>query len=206
MYATHFLSSSNAGLGIAAERQRSSLGEAPELYPADLLNCPELNECDGSWWLAHTKPRQEKALASDLCGAEVAFYLPLILRKSLTRGRTRVSRIPLFPGYVFLHGDDSARLQALKTNRVLTATAVADGERLRSQLQRFWDLIAKGAPLVRESRLCAGERVRLKAGPFRGTEGVVLRRDGKTKLLVAIDFLQQGASIEVDDCMLEPVD
>jgi transcription antitermination factor NusG len=99
-----------------------------------------------------------------------------------------------------------ARVSALKTNRLLTAQSVPNGEQLRLQLLRFAELIASGAPLVRESRLAPGERVRLKAGPFRGTEGVVLRRDRKTKLLVAIDFLQQGASFEVDDCMLEPVD
>jgi transcription antitermination factor NusG len=87
----------------------------------------------------------------------------------------------------------------------LTVRDVPDGERLRVQLLRFAELIALGAPLVRESRLMPGERVRIKAGPFRDTEGVVLRRNGKTELLIAVDFLQQGASLEIDDCMLEPV-
>jgi hypothetical protein len=66
-------------------------------------------------------------------------------------------------------------------------------------------LISAGARLTRESRLVAGERVRVKGGPFRDTEGVILRRNGKTELLVAIDFLRQGASLEVDECMLEPI-
>jgi transcriptional antiterminator RfaH len=181
-----------------------------DLFPAELLNrsAPlqnnEPSRCHG-WWLAHTRPRQEKAVAADLFALSVGFYLPLLTRKSLTRGRPRMARVPLFPGYVFVFGSEEDRLSALKTNRLLTVQYVPDGERLRKDLVQFWELIAAGARLTRESRLTAGERVRIKAGPFRDTEGVVLRRNGKTELLVAIDFLRQGASLEVDECMLEPI-
>jgi len=180
------------------------------LFPVDLLSDEFAADEDHDaekrvWWLAHTRPRQEKAVALDLRSRRLAHYLPLITRKSLTRGRPRLSRVPLFPGYVFVCGSREDRLTALKTNRLLTVQHVPDGERLRSQLKQFSDFIAAGVPLVRESRLLPGERVCSKAGPFRGTEGVVLRRNGKTELLIAVDFLQQGASLEIDDCMLEPV-
>jgi transcription antitermination factor NusG len=179
-----------------------------DLFPADLLS-QEFAPLGGDshereWWLAHTRPRQEKAVAAALLSRQVSYYLPLVTRKSLTRGRPRVARIPLFPGYVFVCGDEEDRLAALKTNRLLTVQHVPDGELLRSQLLRFMEFIAAGVPLVREARLLPGERVRIKAGPFRDTEGLVLRRNGKTELLVAVDFLQQGASLEIDDCMLEP--
>jgi transcriptional antiterminator RfaH len=164
-----------------------------------------LGKGKGVWWLAHTRPRQEKAVAAALLGREVAFYLPLVTRKSLLRGRTRLAQIPLFPGYVFVFGYEEDRLSALKTNRLLTAQQVPDGEQLRLQLLRFAELIALGAPLVREARLVSGEHVRVKAGPFRDAEGVILRRNGKTELLIAIDFLQQGAALEIEDCMLEAV-
>jgi transcription antitermination factor NusG len=104
-----------------------------------------------------------------------------------------------------LFGDEEDRLSALKTNRLITVQRVPDGEQLRGQLLRLSELIALGAPLVRESRLIAGERVRVKSGPFRDNEGIVLRRNGKTELLIAIDFLQQGAALEIEDCLLEPV-
>jgi transcription antitermination factor NusG len=116
-----------------------------------------------------------------------------------------VARIPLFPGYVFIQGGDEDRLQVLQTKRVLTVRPVPDGDELHRDLSRFAELIALDVPLVRESRLEAGERVRVKAGPFRNNEGVVIRRNGKTRLLVAINYLQQGASLEIDDCLLEPL-
>lgn len=178
-----------------------------DLYPKDLLTgSGSIGPAgDRAWWLAHTLPRQEKAVAASLLGRGVAFYVPLVTRKSLVRRRTRVAQIPLFPGYVFLCGSEEDRLSALKTNRLLNVQRVPDGEQLRRQLLRFWELIALGAPLVREARLVAGEHVRVKAGPFQGAEGVVLRRNGRTELLIAIDFLQQGAALEIEDCWLEPV-
>jgi transcriptional antiterminator RfaH len=159
----------------------------------------------GHWWLVHTLPRQEKALAGALYARNVPYYLPLVTRKSLSRGRTRVAQVTLFPGYVFVCGTEEDRLNVLKTNRALTVRPAPDGERLRADLRRFHELISVGAPLLPEARLVPGERVRVKAGPFRDQEGVVIRRNGKTRLLIAIDYLQQGASLEVDDCLLERV-
>lgn len=197
----------------------------PDIYPADLLSLPQISRPIafgaesglgegpslgaesgvGSWWLVHTLPRQEKALAGALYARDVPYYLPLITRKSLSRGRTRVAQVTLFPGYVFVCGTEEDRLSVLKTNRALTVRRAPDGERLRTDLRRFHELISVGAPLLPEARLVAGERVRVKAGPFRDQEGVVIRRNGKTRLLIAVDYLQQGASLEVDDCLLERV-
>jgi hypothetical protein len=39
-----------------------------------------------------------------------------------------------------------------------------------------------------------------------GVEGTVLSRRGGTRLLVAVNFLQQGASVEIEDFLLEPLD
>jgi transcriptional antiterminator NusG len=192
--------------------ERRSSGSVPDLYPANLLaggsSAVRLPACGlskaiaSSWWLAHTLPRQEKAVAAALFARNIPYYLPLVTRKSLSRGRTRVARVTLFPGYVFLYGHEEQRLSALKTNRLLTVREAPDGERLRADLEQFSRLIAADAPLLPEARLVEGERVQVKSGPFRELEGTVLRRNGKTRLLIAIDYLQQGASLEVDDCLL----
>jgi hypothetical protein len=67
-------------------------------------------------------------------------------------------------------------------------------------------LIASNAPLTPESRLVPGNRVRVRAGALLGMEGTVLRRRGEVRLLVAINFIQQGASVLMEDCMLEAID
>lgn len=44
----------------------------------------------------------------------------------------------------------------------------------------------------------------IRSGPFLGIEGFILRRHGQVRLLVAVDFLQQGASVLLDECEVEP--
>jgi transcription antitermination factor NusG len=205
------LSCRGAALGVHLSTGRTKPDAIPAQFPADLLSQPPVDQADRAgggecgWWLAHTRPRQEKVVATTLLSRRVPYYLPLVTRKSLVRGRTRVSRIPLFPGYVFVYGADEDRVQVLKTNRVLMLRHVPEGEKLRQDLLQFSELIALNAPLVPEARLVAGDRVRVKAGPFRDKEGIVLRRNGKTRLLIAVNYLQQGASLEIDDCFLEYV-
>jgi transcriptional antiterminator RfaH len=47
--------------------------------------------------------------------------------------------------------------------------------------------------------------VRIRSGALRGLEGVVVKRHGEERLVVAVRFLNQGASIELEDVDLERV-
>lgn len=177
------------------------------LFPEDLLSeSPEAGAAsttDRRWWAVYTKSRQEKAFARQLVGQEVPFYLPLIPKDNIIRGRRVRSHVPLFTGYVFLFGTDNERITALTTNRVSRILPVCDEEQLRQDLAQVKLLIEQDAPLALERRLVPGDLVRVKTGLLRGLEGVVIRRHGKQRLLVAVNYLQQGVSVEIDDCALE---
>jgi transcription antitermination factor NusG len=155
------------------------------------------------WWAVYTKSRQEKALARQLVGHQVPFYLPLIPKDNIIRGRRVRSRLPLFSGYLFLYGSDQERITTLTTNRVSRILPVQDQDRLRRELMNVHNLIGSNAPLALETQLVAGDRVRIVTGALRGLEGVVVKRHGKIRLLVAVTYLQQGVSVEIDDCALE---
>ncbi len=180
------------------------------LHPQRLLSDLGPNEFSGSqdrdWWVLMTKPRQEKAVARELLSRDVPFYLPLVKRDNFIRGRRVRSHIPLFTGYVFCFGDDDERIEALKTNRVAQTLHVLDQSQLWNDLRQIERLITADAPLTVESRLQAGRRVRIKSGVMKGLEGTVVVRRPRSRLLVAVHFLQSGASIEIDDFMLEPID
>jgi len=182
------------------------LAQEPCLYPESLLAGLPSETPGRQWWVLYTMARQEKAVARDLLGYQVPFYLPIVRKTSVCRDRKVTSHVPLFPGYVFLCGSDDDRVQALTTNRISRVLTVHDPERLERDLRQISQLIAAKMPLTVEGRLVPGERVRVRYGPFEGLEGVVLRRQGRTLLLVSVDFLQRGASVEIDDFMLEPID
>jgi transcription antitermination factor NusG len=191
------------------------LAAEPHLFPADLLESPPAHdqffsqEKPGSenpgWWVFYTRPRQEKSLARDLLQREIAFYLPLVPRRLLIRGRPVYSHVPLFNGYVFVYGSREDRLRTLMTNRAAQVFAVDDGQRLRLDLQNIKMLIDSGAALTIESRLEANQPVRVRAGALMGMEGIVVRRKNQTRLVVWVKMLQQGVSLEIEDYLLEPI-
>ena len=176
------------------------------IYPETLLDDPSWEGSSRHWLVGYTKPRQEKALGRDLLRRQIPFYLPLVRKTLQYRGRTLASFSPLFAGYVFLFGDEAERTRILTTNRVLRMLQVNDPQQLVHDLQQLRQLIVADAPLTVESRLAPGNLVRVRKGPFGGLEGTVLHRRGRTRLLVSINFLQQGASIEIEDFLLEPLE
>lgn len=181
------------------------LAAEPSIYPETLLDDAVLDE-SRSWYALYTKPRQEKGLARDLLRVEIPFYLPLVASPHIYRGRQIVSHLPLFSGYLFLFGTPEERQQACLTDRIVHLLAVDDGEELASDLLQVHRLIESNAPLTVEARLGPGRRVRIRHGCMAGMEGKVLSRCRRTRLVVEVRFLQQGISVEVDDCMLEPID
>jgi transcription antitermination factor NusG len=179
-----------------------------DLHPADLFERESLaEELSRQWWAFYTRSRREKEMMRKLLALDVSFYGPVIPRRRRSpSGRVQTAYLPLFPNYVFVHGDDSSRYAALTTNCVSRCIEVGDGARLAADLRRIRRLTEHGAPLTAEQRLEAGGRVRVRSGALQGLEGVVVNRHGKTRLLVSVDFLQQGASLALDDCDVEPAD
>jgi hypothetical protein len=177
----------------------------PSVFPVDLLNHLPPTPNGQKWRVLYTKSRQEKAVARDLVTREVSFYLPLIPKRNYIRGRLVHSHIPVFAGYVFTYGDDEDRVSSLKTNRICCVLPVHDQELFHQDMVQIHRLISAGAPLTPERRLGKGQRVSVKSGAMEGLEGTVVCRRGKCRLIIAVNLLQQGASVEIDECMVEPI-
>ena len=184
------------------------LPREPDVYPLDLLDHPTpAVDSVTKWWGLYTLSRREKELMRRLHHEEIAFCAPLILRrKRSSTGRVRQSYIPLFASYVFLFGDNEQRVRALQTNCVSSVLPISDADQLVNDLRQIRRLIESKAPFTPEARLETGERVRIRSGPMMDIEGIVIQRRGQSRLLVAVEFLQQGASVLLDDCDVEPLD
>ncbi len=181
------------------------LAAETSLFPLNLLDDFISPETDRRWWAIYTKSRQEKSLARTLVEKEIPFYLPLIPRVKSIGGRPFKSLLPLFSGYLFLYGTDDERLAALSTKRVAQVWSSPHLDEMTRDLQQIRALIDSGVPLTTEGRLESGQRVRVKSGSLMGIEGVVLARRGESRLLIAVQFLQQGVSIQINDYQLEPI-
>ena len=90
----------------------------------------------------------------------------------------------------------------MTTNCISRWIEVPDSLELTNDLRQLRRLIETGAPVTPEDRLEPGMRVLVRSGPFQGIEGYVLKRFTETRLLVAVNFLKQGASVQIEDCQL----
>lgn len=177
------------------------LQSEPDCFPENLLSAvdPAL-----PWWACYTRSRQEKQLMRTLRKEGIGHYAPIIARRYRSpAGRIRESHLPLFANYVFVHGDEMARYLAVCSGCVSRTLAVPQPDLLVHDLRQLQQLIHTGAPLSPEARIESGDRVRVRNGQFAGFEGIVLRRQQQTRLIVEVRFMNQGASVVLDDCQLE---
>ena len=175
----------------------------PDIYPDTLLESPPTN---AKWWAVYTLPRREKALMRGLRQRNVPHYGPMITKRMRAGRHVRKVFVPLFPGYVFVCGNEEQRVEALKTNYALRVIEVPDESELVFDLKQVRRLILSDAPLTPEARLEPPMKVRIRSGLFIGIEGTVTKRHGGDILLVVVHFLQQGVSVALDDFEMEKIE
>jgi transcription antitermination factor NusG len=182
-------------IGEALPDSNPHLSSWPEarapLAPSD----PLLQPC---WYAVYSFPRHEKVVARHLEQQALEHYLPLY--EALHRWKDRWARVqePLFPGYLFVRIPLHDRFRVLNTPSVLRIVGTSSPlplpdeeiEALRRSLQT-----RKATPCP---YFTAGKRVRIASGPFEGMQGVVLRRKGKTRLIVSIDSIMRSVAFELE--------
>ena len=165
-----------------------------------------IRDFEGLWWVAHTRSRNEKALAHDLTAKDVSYFLPMIWKVRRIRGRTIRSLLPLFGGYLFFCGQERERVEVLRTNRVANLIEVRDQHRLIVELSQIEQAIAAGADLSPHDYIKVGQRVRVIGGALAGLMGIVVKTKNSMRLVLQIDMLGQAASVEIGADMIEPVE
>ncbi len=174
----------------------------PLIWPAER----SLRDFEGTWWVAHTKSRNEKALAWQMQNKDISYFLPMHRKVAKKRGRTFRSLLPLFTGYVFFCGNEDDRLEVLRTNRVAGLIAVHDQGRLVRDLSPIETLLLQGAPLQPHKYVKAGTKCRVIAGALMGMEGIVSQTARHTRLVLQVEMLGQATSVEVESDFIELIE
>jgi transcription antitermination factor NusG len=179
------------------------LSDNPPILPPGILKLADL---PGPWWIAHTKSRFEKAFAFDLLRRGIGYFLPMSERIKISGGKKRRMMLPLFPSYVFFAGSADDRYAALATDRLCRVIEIVDQSALIAELQAIEQALANKAVLDPYPFAAVGRRCRVSAGPFQGMEGILVQRRGPTRLVLQVKMLGQGAAMEIEADLLEPVD
>ncbi|GJM25357.1 MAG: hypothetical protein DHS20C16_17720 [Phycisphaerae bacterium] len=180
--------------------------EIETISPDPVLAIPD--GLEGTWWVAHTKSRNEKILARELSQLEIYNYLPLKQKMTCSRrtGRKSFSTVPVFAGYLFLNATETERHRVLATNRVANMLFVAAQQQLVTQLRNVHQVIGTDAGFEQFDGIRVGQWVRVVGGPLEGVEGQVVKQLGKLRLAVNVDILGQSVLAEVSATLLESID
>lgn len=106
--------------------------------------------------------------------------------------------MPLFPGYLFVRIAERERASVLSAPGILrivggarAAVPIPDttieflrSDMCRNNIEPYHDL-------------ACGKRVRIKAGPLRQVEGVLIRKTNEYRFVISIEMINRQASVEV---------
>ena len=159
-----------------------------------------LQHHDGkSWCLAMIRPRNEKFACVQLGNSGIIGYLPLLTRVTVHNRSKRETRLPMFPGYLFLCADQEEQT-VIRCNQAVRQLRVLDEyeeESLLSDLRqvRRSELESASRELVVNPGLQTGDEVCVKTGAFRGERAIVVKREDALRVVINLNFL--GRHIEM---------
>lgn len=183
------------------------LAREPDLFPDDLLSMSIVTPQDESWFAMYTMARREKELMRQLRQQKISHYGPLVANRSRSpAGRIRTSWVPLFSGYVFVRGDEVQRHDAVSTGCISRCLRVTEPELLVADLQQIRLLLEKGEDIHPEPRPVVGRTAVIRRGAMAGLRGTVTKVQSGHRLTVIVNFMQQGASMLIDEADVDLVD
>jgi transcription termination/antitermination protein NusG len=158
------------------------------------------------WFAIWTRSRHEQVVREQLQQKHIDVFLPTIAKWSRWKDRKKKIDWPLFPGYCFARFDARNRLPILKCTGVVNIVSV-DGEPApipEHQIEGIKlliesDLAFDPCPMLRE-----GMMVEVVHGPLRSVIGRLVRKNDKARLVLSVDLIGQGVSVEVDAADVKP--
>jgi transcription antitermination factor NusG len=164
----------------------------------DLESFPETST--PQWFAVAVKPRFDKAVARTLESKGFETLLPLYKTHHRYAARSKVSELPLFPGYVFCRFNVLTRLPILTTPGVTQILGTGNTPLALSEEEIVSIRVAIQAnlPLQPFPFLQAGQRVRIEEGALRGVVGLVVRIKDCMRLILSITLLQRSVLLEID--------
>jgi transcriptional antiterminator RfaH len=146
-----------------------------------------------------TQPRRERVAAANLDNQGFRSFLPMQWATHRHARKFRTELVPVFAGYVFLSLDVETQRWRSVNGTLGVSRLISDGRAPLAIAPGVVETLmlssdARGALVFREP-LGVGDRVRLLAGPFADSLGVLQRLDGAGRVQLMLDLI--GGAVRV---------
>jgi len=163
-----------------------------------------------AWHALWTRSHCEELVHHQLAAKRFDPYLPKIDQWSRRGGLRHRIRVPMFPGYVFLHAamDKASYVEVLKA-RGLVRVLGERWDRLATvpdaEVDAIRRIVDAGLPALPYPYLREGQRVRITRGPLADVEGILVRtKPNRGLLVVSVDLLRRSVAAHVDCTWVVP--
>jgi len=170
------------------------------------LSAPTDTDVD-PWFVIWTRSRSEQLVCTALAQKGIEAFLPTYTKVTRWSDRTKRIEWPLFPGYCFSRFDISDILKVLTCQGVV---AVLSNARKpipipNYEIEALQRLMTTGLVYDPCRHLSPGSMVRVIGGPLAGVVGRLVRRGPQDLLILAVNLLNSGASVQISAWDVEPL-
>jgi transcription antitermination factor NusG len=164
-------------------------------------------EATPRWYAVFTRSNHERRVAEQLAERGVENFLPQYESVRRWKDRKVHLKMPLFPGYVFVHLALQFRLRVLQVPGVACLVGFAGRPAAvpEAEFAKIREFLKQGLRGEPHPYLQAGRHVIVRRGPLQGIEGIVLRRKNSCRLVISLELIRRAMAVDVDLADVEAV-
>jgi transcriptional antiterminator RfaH len=186
---------------VLAEQDKPKAAAKPEIKPVQNLTLPTGH----SWYLVHTKGRQEDTAITNLQRQNFRCYMPMLYVEKVRRGKPAVVAEPMFPSYVFVQLDTSDNIKGQSWSPIRSTLGVRDLVKFGGHPAKVdADLITAlyGREQLQQSNpqalFAAGDKVVITDGPFAGIEAIYQTADAEQRSMILLSMLNKPVAMRIE--------
>ena len=134
-------------------------------------------------------------------------YLPMHKVVRQWSDRKKKMEVPLFPNYVFVKVDEVMRVSLFSIKELVKFVSIEKRPVVvrEKEIMTIKRVLSEDVQVSAEEYFQEGMRVRIGYGQFVGMEGVIVKKNNSTRLVVKIDGLMKAFSFNIASHLAEVV-
>ena len=161
------------------------------------------------WYAVRTRSRTEKVVGEHLQRQDIETFLPLVSKVSRWKNRHKRIEWSLFPGLCFARFTLSEKPHVLQLPHVVEimgsavnqAEAIPDEEIVALQRVMQAGRVRDAHPVLEE-----GIWVEIIRGPLIGLRAMLVRHGSRSRIIIPINLIRQGAVVDIEADEIAPVE
>lgn len=158
-----------------------------------------------TWYLIHTKHRQEAVALTNLSRQGFECYLPMLKVEKIRQRKTALVSEAMFPRYLFIRLDACGTGQSwspIRSTLGVTEMVKFGGHPAKVDVQLIELIRSREQSHPAQPLFAPGEQVVVADGPFAGLEAIYQTTDAESRSLILLEMLSKPVPMRINTASL----